>query len=111
MTIAREFRQNAVIVALSGRIDAVNAKELQTLLIETVGTRSVLVVVDMARMSFMTSAGLRVLLIAARRAKTTNSRIVLAAMPANVRPMFETSAFTSLFEVHADADAAMLAHR
>ena len=111
MTIAREFRQNAVIVALSGRIDAVNAKELQTLLIETVSTRSVLVVVDMARMSFMTSAGLRVLLIAARRAKTTNSRIVLAAMPANVRPMFETSAFTSLFEVHADADAAMLAHR
>ena len=35
----------------------------------------------------------------------------MADVPANVRPMFETSAFTSLFEVHADADAAMLAHR
>lgn len=110
MAIAREFRQGAVVVVLSGRIDAANAKDLQSLLIETVSVHRALVVVDMAGMTYMTSAGLRVLLIAARRAKTTHTRIVLSAMPATARALFDTSAFSSLFEIHADADAAIRSH-
>ncbi|WP_448191823.1 STAS domain-containing protein [Azospirillum sp. sgz301742] len=93
----------------AGRIDSSNATAFEARLVEAVGTGGSGVVVDMAQLAYISSAGLRSLLVAAKRARPVGCRIILAAMSPHIREVFDLSGFSSLFEIHANAEAAVAA--
>lgn len=63
-------------------------------------------VVDLAALDYISSAGLRVFMIMAREVKAGKGRIVLAAMQPLVREIFDISKFTLLFEIFDSVAAA-----
>jgi len=70
------------------------------------------VVLDLERVDFVSSAGLRVLLMAAKRAAATSSPLALAAPQAPVRQVLEDSGFLAVVAVHATrAEAVQAAPR
>jgi anti-anti-sigma factor len=93
----------------AGRIDSGNAAAFEAQLVQAVGTGGSGVVVDMAQLTYISSAGLRSLLVAAKRARPAGGRIILATMSPHIREVFDLSGFSSLFEIHADATAAVAA--
>lgn len=107
MAIDREDRNGVAVVRLTGRLDATNSGELERLLVSIVLTPRSTVVVDLSGLRAMTSAGLRSLLVAAKRARGATSRIVLADIPASVRELLDASGFSALFETHASLDSAL----
>ena len=109
MQIAEETRGGVLILRPTGRIDSATTRAFESRLIGAVEPGPVKVIVDLKDLALMTSAGLRSLLKAAKRAKPAGSRIVLAAIPAPVRTVFDASGFSSLFEIHTSADAALAA--
>jgi len=96
-------------VTLSGRLDSATSsgleKTLQTLF-ETSGTRTL---IDFSALSYVSSAGLRVVLMAAKRAKQSQGRLVLCGLLPHVREVFEISGFLKILDV-VDTKAAAMTH-
>lgn len=69
-------------------------------------------VLDLERVDFLSSAGLRVLLMAAKRTAGTGSSLALAAPQVTVREVLEDSGFLAVVAVHATrAEAVQAAPR
>jgi anti-anti-sigma factor len=93
---------DVLVVAVDGRIDYVNAEEFKGALMPhlTNGTTgSGQVVLDMSRLEYISSAGLRVLMIAAREAKAKQGKLIAVALQPVVREIFEISKFTLVFQL------------
>lgn len=107
MQIAEARRDGVVAVVPDGRIDTTTAPMLEGHLnaLLTGGARRI--VVDFSRVDYISSAGLRVMLLAARRMKESNGRLALCAFPEPVRQVFQLAGFLPLFTVCESQDAAM----
>lgn len=108
MEIAEELKGDVLVVTATGRIDSNTAPELEAVLparIESHGAT----VVDLGRVSYVSSAGLRVLLKGAKAAKATGHRLVLAGLSPSVREVFDISGFTSIFAMEDDVARALAA--
>ena len=66
-------------------------------------------VIDLAGVDYVSSAGLRVILLAGKRLKAGGGRLALAGLRDNVREVFEMSGFLTLFPVLPTVDAALVA--
>ncbi|WP_448207305.1 STAS domain-containing protein [Azospirillum sp. sgz302134] len=109
MQIEEETHGGVTVLRAAGRIDSASARAFEARLVAAVEPGPIKLVLDLGGVTLLTSAGLRSLLKAAKRAKPAGSRIVLAAIPAPVRGVFDASGFSSLFESHATTDAAVAA--
>lgn len=94
-------------VTFSGRLDSATygdcEKSLQNLF-DSPGTRAM---IDFSALVYISSAGLRVVLMAAKRAKQNKGRLVLYGMQPHVQEVFEISGFMKILEVVNDCDAAL----
>lgn len=109
MEIREDIRDGIVVLHAAGRIDSGTAATFEARLAQAVAGGRVRVVIDMAEVSAVGPAGLRSLLMASKRARTTGSRIALAGVSPAVRKAFEASGFTGLFTMHAGVEAALKA--
>lgn len=64
------------------------------------------IVLDLAALEYMSSAGLRVLLMAAKRAKGSGASLSLAAPQPAVRQVLEISGFASILDIQPTVDEA-----
>ena len=62
--------------------------------------------VDFSELTYISSAGLRVVLVAAKRMKAAGGKLVLAALSAQVREVFEISGFNRILEIEPDYTSA-----
>ena len=106
MEIETQTQRGAVVLRPQGRVDSNSARELEEALLPRFdGADPVLV--DFAGLSYISSAGLRVLLLAARRSKATGVPLGLSGMSEPVAEVFAISGFAKLFRIWPDADAAL----
>lgn len=108
MDIREETEGDVVLIRVAGRLDSGSAGELEAVL--PVRTHAhAKVVLDLADTPYVSSAGLRVLLIGAKAARAAGHKLVLAGLSPSVREVFDISGFTTLFAIEADADSAVAA--
>lgn len=108
MNITEEQSNGVTVLRPAGRIDSATAGEFEKRLVAAVGAAN-RVVVDMAQLGYISSAGLRALLVAAKKARPAGGRIALAAMAPPIREVFDLSGFSSLFEIFPDGAVAVAA--
>lgn len=65
------------------------------------------VVIDFAALDYISSAGLRVVLMTAKRAKQGKGTLVLCGLQPHVKEVFEISGFLKILEVAPDRLAAL----
>ena len=109
MDITEEQSGGVTVLKPAGRIDSGTAGAFEARLIKALGNGPNRVVVDMAQLAYISSAGLRALLVAAKKARPAGGRIALAAMAPPIREVFDLSGFSSLFEIYPDGPAAVAA--
>ena len=101
---------DCVVLAPAGRVDHQNADALRAALaphLADCATGRDRLVLDGAQLEYISSAGLRVLMLAARQAKTQGGTIVVAAMQPVVREVFEISRFNLVFETYGSVREAL----
>jgi stage II sporulation protein AA (anti-sigma F factor antagonist) len=105
MEIERQVRNGVTLLAPAGRIDTTTSPALDDELTRLVdaGTRDVLV--DLGRVDYISSAGLRVLLVLAKRLGTERGRLVLCCLDGPVRQVFDLAGFLPLFTVEDSREA------
>jgi anti-anti-sigma factor len=101
------------IVRPAGRIDHASADAFQAALAPHVAQcrdNSPALVLDMSKVDYISSVGLRVLMLAAKQVKSQQGRIAVAALNAIVNEVFEISRVNLVFDIFADVHAAARAH-
>ena len=91
LTLTSE-RDGAVhVIALSGEVDVANAAEFEQDLRRVEATDAAAVIVDLSKLEFIDSTGLRVLIMADARSRADSNRLSLLRPPAGVFRVFVIS--------------------
>lgn len=96
MSLATENTGDVLIVQPEGQIHSANAAAIETDLMGHVDKGARKVLIDMSRLEFISSAGLRVLLVLAKRLKQESGKLVLCRLNPQVREVFEISGFLAI---------------
>lgn len=105
MNIRRETLAEATVVIPEGRLDFGAAAGFQQQLeqaLDGAGARPAAVIVDCAALDYVSSAGLRVFLLAARESQLAGIGFALCALRPAVREVFDLSGFSRVIAVHPD---------
>jgi len=105
--ITQEKKGNVNILKVKGRLDASTSGKLEEALQEFTSKDKMRVLVDCQDLDYISSAGLRVLLAAAKEFQKRSGKIFLSALNANVKQVFEISGFTSIFPIYETSEAAI----
>jgi anti-anti-sigma factor len=106
MDITETTSGSVKVAALKGRLDTATAPAAEGRLLALLegGGR---LVADMAEVHYVSSAGLRVLLKAAKQAKANGGAFAVASPQAPVREVLEISGFDKILAIHPTRDAAV----
>jgi anti-anti-sigma factor len=111
MNVRIEAIAQTTLVIPEGRLDFGTAasfeKELEKALAATPSPAAL--IIDCAGLEYVSSAGLRAFLLAARGSQRAGVRFAVCALQPAVREVFDLSGFSRVIAVHADR-AAALAH-
>lgn len=112
MELSERRAGRAVVLAPAGRIDMGTADQLRERLIPLVtasGQSGEPVVLDFSGVDYISSAGLRVLMLAAKEARTSGGKIAVAALQPLVNEIFQISRFDKVLPCHVGVDEAVAA--
>ena len=96
------------IIQLIGKLDSDTAAKVEAVFTETTESQTRLLL-DLARLKYISSAGLRILLLAAKRVQQKGGCIVLFSLQPNVREIFDISGFSSMFTICGTQEEAVAA--
>ncbi len=96
-----------LVVEMVERFDAYSAKEVEAFLQESISAGEDRILCDFSGTEYISSAGLRVLLAAAKALKKADGKIGLCALKGPVREVFETAGFVPLFPIYGDEKEAL----
>lgn len=96
ITIRKE--ETATIVVVNGEIDGRTAPQVQEKILPVVADAKGLVL-DLTGVTFMSSAGLRTLLLLYRQATARSLKVVLVGMSAEIKDTMSMTGFLGFFEV------------
>jgi anti-anti-sigma factor len=99
MEITQELKDGIASLSIKGRIDSTTASNLQSRLIELVRSGCRGMIVDFRQVAYISSAGFRALLIAAKEGEATRCVLTLCGVAGEVRRMFEMGAFDEVFTI------------
>ena len=99
MEIKQQKRDNISILELIGRLDANTSGQLEKTLIPLIEDGEKSIILDFSNLEYISSAGLRILLLAAKMQKKSQGKIILCAMKDFIKEIFEIAGFTPIFTI------------
>lgn len=97
MTITNERNNDQLTIAIEGRLDTTTAPQLEKFLSEnTDGVKDI--VIDMAKLEYISSAGLRVLLAAHKKMSKTGT-LKLVNVCDEVMEVFDMTGFSDILDI------------
>jgi anti-anti-sigma factor len=99
MNIVQDVQAGVPVVAPAGRIDSTTSVDLERAITAALDGGNRRLVVDFQQVGYISSAGLRVLLVAAKRLGGGKGALALCGMNDAVRQVFDLAGFLPLFAV------------
>lgn len=107
-----ELREESVgpvtVLGVKGRIDSTTAPALGQALAGTLAAAKTRLVVDLYGTDYLSSAGLKVLLIAAKKVDQAQGKLVLCGLSERVREVFALSGFDTILTVCPHREEALI---
>jgi anti-sigma B factor antagonist len=103
-----QIRQGTTLVfSLSGRLDARTSETFEQQLLAAIaaGERSVLM--NFSKLNYISSAGLRVLLLAAKKLQVNSGRIALCSLEPALKTVFDIAGFSTIFPIFVSQEEAI----
>jgi anti-sigma B factor antagonist len=92
--------EHVTLIEVSGRIDSMNANELGVALAAEIDNGNNQIVLDLAGVDYMSSAGLRELVNSLKRAKRNTGDVRLAQPSERVREVLEMAGLDTIFQIY-----------
>ncbi|MFN0088359.1 MAG: STAS domain-containing protein [Blastocatellia bacterium] len=111
MQFIEDRHESVVVVGLQGRMDSSTARIVEEKMIALIDQGESHLVIDCAQLDYISSAGLRVFLMAAKRLTQARGKLVLATMNDDVKQVFDMTGFSSIFQICRSREEAINSHR
>lgn len=98
MNVGIELKENLVIISIEGSIDSNTSGELQAKIMDKISA-SGNVILDLSKVDFISSAGLRVLLMVYRQIKVKNGKVVIVGISEEIKDVMSMTGFINYFEI------------
>jgi anti-anti-sigma factor len=106
MTINQRKEGDITVLQVQGRLDATSAPDTDRRLATLIDGGVLKVVLDLSGLEYVSSAGLRVFLTAAKRMKQVQGKLALASPAPQVKQVFDIAGFSTILPIFASmADA------
>jgi anti-anti-sigma factor len=99
MEITQKEENGIVSIVIKGRLDADSSPEAEKVVKNALGEQTDRILFDLGQLEYLSSAGLRVLLSAAKEMRRREGKIVLCSLNEFVKEIFEVSGFQSLIPI------------
>ena len=109
MEIRIQESGRACVVSVAGKLDALTADDYEKAVNQLIADGKIRFVVDFSELSYISSAGLHVLLVSAKQLKAKGGLALFANLLGNVREVFEMTGFSTILGLHDSVDAALAA--
>jgi anti-anti-sigma factor len=100
MEIQKEQVGEVCVVSVNGHLDGTHSTAFFNQVGELIGGTNPKILVDFTGIDFITSAGLRVLLLLVKKADTSGSVFALCGVNDQVRQVLDIVGFTAMFSIH-----------
>lgn len=98
---------NVTVVTLNGKLDSSNSEEIEKKILDIVDGGEKKLLLNLSSLIYISSAGLRVLLVLARKLKGDNGKLALCSMNQNITDVFDVAGFLPIFTIYQDQDEAL----
>ena len=96
---AENVGDDVSVVGLKGKLDTATVASVEKELLGLINGGTRLLVLDLAALDYISSAGLRVLLVAAKALRAHQGRLVVCAVKRYVKEVLDMSGFSSVFPI------------
>ncbi|HEY7315981.1 MAG TPA: STAS domain-containing protein, partial [Candidatus Binatia bacterium] len=96
MEITERRTAEIVTLSLSGKLDTTTAKTFEEKILAQIESGERRIVIDLAQVDYISSAGLRVFVLAAKRLNIANGKMVLCSLKDPVKEVFDIAGFSSI---------------
>lgn len=111
MECIEEKQESVMIVGLRGRMDSNSSKIVEEKLLGLVDRGENQLVVDCAQLDYISSAGLRVFLVTAKRLTRTKGTLVVSTLNDHIKQVFDLTGFSSIIHICASKEEAVASSR
>ena len=91
----------------SGRLDGTNSRKFEESLKSEISGSKCSVVLDFKDLNYISSAGLRAILLIAKSVRADNTNLALCSLSDNIREVFEISGFDRIIPIHKSREDAV----
>ncbi len=109
MQINTENSNGTLIAKAEGRIDGANARDFESAVQAAVSDCEGPVIIDRENLTYISSAGLRALLLIAKTLGKRNVRFALCSLSAPIAEIVQISGFDQIISTHSSRDEALAA--
>jgi anti-sigma B factor antagonist len=107
MEITEEIKNDILILNLVGKLDTITSADLQKKTQEVLSDGHTRIILNFKDLNYVSSAGLRVLLMAQKRVKPSGGNVMLTGVQEQVMEVFTISGFTPLFSFFPSVEEAL----
>jgi anti-anti-sigma factor len=107
MEVKGQKQDDFFVVNVSGRMDAVSAPKFEKACLEWLEQGESQFLADLEGLEYMSSAGLRSILIVGKKVKSAGGKLSFCSLSPNVAHVFSISNFASMFTVHDSFEKAL----
>ena len=107
MNIKKDKIGNFSIIKIKGRIDTVHSGDLEKEVNHMFDNGEQNLIFNCSGMNYISSSGLRVFLVAQKKAKAINGKLFLCEMQPAIQEIFRISGFSNLFKIFATQEEAL----
>lgn len=109
MEIIEKKTDKCTMIGVIGRLDTTNYSVLEKKLMGLIDSGEVHLLVNLSKMDYVSSSGLRILLMALKRITMAKGKFALCDLQENIKEIFEISGFTNIFEIYPKEEDALKA--
>jgi len=99
MNIKKEKIGNFSVLKIKGKIDTIHSSALENEVNQLFDSGETDVIFNCSGMNYISSSGLRVFLVAQKKAKAINGKLYLCEMQPAIQEIFRISGFSNLFRI------------
>jgi anti-sigma B factor antagonist len=107
MNITERDENGVAVFVLDGRVDSIGAAEMDEVLQAAVSEGRTKMILDMSKVQYINSAGLRTLADILTQNRASNGDLLLVALSPKVERVFKIIGFDKFFDVYDSVEAAV----
>ncbi len=107
MQITEDKKGSVKLIGLCGKLDASTSPGVEKQLLAFIDQGEKQIALDLSQLTYISSLGLRVLLLLAKQVQKAGGKLAIAAMSSQVNEIFTIAGFQSVFKICPTVDEAV----